>query len=139
MPNLLFNGAVYGFTLVRHIDHVAAAIAAALAGADVDRRHAQIGAFADADAGIADDAPAVDQQAQKSSGAMFLKKWMLAGCVLFAKDADAFEVPSEPASTFGQNHKTGQAELRERHAGSRPIAAAPRSYSVVTGCCMTTT
>ena len=49
-----------------------------------------------------------------------------------------FEVPSEPASTFGQNQSAGSPTSRTACSVS-VTCCSDASYSVVTGCCMTTT
>ena len=44
---------------------------------------------------------------RKSSGNMLRNRWKLSGCSRSRKTRMPFDVPSEPASTFGQNHSTG--------------------------------
>ena len=48
-----------------------------------------------------------------------------------------FDVPSDPASTFGQNQSTGRPRSFTAYSVSSTCCRAS-SYSVVTGCCMTT-
>ena len=48
-----------------------------------------------------------------------------------------FDVPSEPASTFGQNQSVGRPKSFTACSVSSTCRRAS-SYSVVTGCCITT-
>ena len=76
--------------------------------ADVHRRHAEERALADGDARVADDRRGVDQQAQEVLGVHVAEEVDVLG-LLAARGTTRmpFEVPSEPASTFGQNQSTG--------------------------------
>src|ERR1044071_4341122 len=70
---------------------------------------------------------------RKSVGDMFLKNRMLSGFSVSRKDRMALDVPSEPASTFGQNQSVGSPRVRT--ACSVSVACwRDAEYSVVTGC-----
>ena len=70
-------------------------------------------------------------------GCMFLKKWMFLGLCSSRKLRMALEVPSEPASTLGQNHSAGRSISVTAWRVSI-VCSRASSYSVVTECCMTT-
>ena len=93
--------------VIADVDDVAAAVAAVLPGADIDRRNAQIGAFADRHAGVADNAAGVDQDGEKVERPEVLVEVHLAQGKFSRKARMPLDVPSEPASTLGQNHRVG--------------------------------
>ena len=98
-----------------------------------DRRDAEERALADGDAGVADDDARPAKSLRKSSGGMLRKKCICAGSSVSRKMRMPFDVPSEPASTFGQNQSVGTSS-RWSACSVSITCVREASYSVVTGC-----
>src|SRR5437773_9928963 len=68
---------------------------------------------------------------RKSRGAMFLKNWKFLGFSCSRNERTPPEVPSDPASTLGQNHRVGMPISRTAYSVSNTCSR-DSSYSVVT-------
>jgi len=92
--------------IVPDVRDVLAALAPELACADVDRGHAEIRALANRDARIADNRRRSAQEAEEVLGEHVPEHVKVFGCSFSRKTRMPFDVPSEPASAFGQNQST---------------------------------